>query len=253
MGPRPHSPALLGAAVLVMALPSAMARRAGCPAGMADVLGRFCVDRYEASVDVVDAKGRVLRRHSPYHTLADGVLARARSRSGVIPQGYFSRNQAEGACEAAGKRLCTDTEWVTACKGRRPTLYPYGDDYVEGRCNDHGVSPLRALHGGDDSPETFGIDAMNDPKLNQVPGSVARTGHFRRCKSSFGAYDMVGNLHEWTAAAGGTFRGGYYLDTRINGEGCSYQTVAHDAKYHDYSTGFRCCSDAGGPRAKRSR
>ena len=54
---------------------------------------------------------------------------------------------------------------------------------------------------------------------------------------------MVGNVHEWTADPAGTFRGGYYLDTRINGEGCDYRTVAHEPTYHDYSTGFRCCAN----------
>ena len=39
-------------------------------------------------------------------------------------------------------------------------------------------------------------------------------------------------------------RGGYYQDTHLNGDGCSYRTVAHDVSYHDYSTGFRCCADA---------
>ena len=43
--------------------------------------------------------------------------------------------------------------------------------------------------------------------------------------------------------ADGTFRGGYYMDTTKNGEGCSYRTTAHDFAYHDYSTGFRCCMD----------
>ena len=55
---------------------------------------------------------------------------------------------------------------------------------------------------------------------------------------------MVGNLHEWIEDPRGTFRGGFYLDTRHNGEGCTYATTAHSVKYHDYSTGFRCCLDA---------
>ena len=59
---------------------------------------------------------------------------------------------------------------------------------------------------------------------------------------------MVGNLHEWTSAASGTFRGGYYLDTTQHGSGCDYVTTAHNVKYHDYSTGFRCCK--GGKRSK---
>ena len=54
---------------------------------------------------------------------------------------------------------------------------------------------------------------------------------------------MVGNVHEW--ADDGAFHGGYYLDTKINGEGCDYTTTAHAKIYYDYSTGFRCCADEG--------
>jgi hypothetical protein len=52
---------------------------------------------------------------------------------------------------------------------------------------------------------------------------------------------MVGNLHEWTSSPGGTMRGGYFLDVKKNGTACEYKTTAHNRKYHDYSTGFRCC------------
>jgi len=55
---------------------------------------------------------------------------------------------------------------------------------------------------------------------------------------------MVGNLHEWTDDRTGTFRGGFFMDTTQNGEGCAYSTTGHDFEYHDYSTGFRCCMDA---------
>ena len=55
---------------------------------------------------------------------------------------------------------------------------------------------------------------------------------------------MMGNVHEWTADPAGTFRGGYYVDTVENGNGCLYATTAHDTSYSDYSTGFRCCADA---------
>jgi formylglycine-generating enzyme required for sulfatase activity len=85
---------------------------------------------------------------------------------------------------------------------------------------------------------------MNEPRLNQVRGTLARTGTHPRCTSGNGVFDLVGNLHEWTSDPNGTFRGGYYLDTHINGEGCKYRTSAHHFRYHDYSTGFRCCRDA---------
>jgi formylglycine-generating enzyme required for sulfatase activity len=83
---------------------------------------------------------------------------------------------------------------------------------------------------------------MNDPRLNQLEGGLARTGSHPSCTNEYGVYDMVGNLHEWTSDPEGTFQGGYYLDTALNGEGCSYRTTAHDFDYHDYSTGFRCCA-----------
>jgi formylglycine-generating enzyme required for sulfatase activity len=84
---------------------------------------------------------------------------------------------------------------------------------------------------------------MNDPGINQQPGTLARSGEFSECVSADGAYDLHGNLHEWVADADGTFRGGFYADAAINGEGCSYTTTAHSRSYHDYSTGFRCCAD----------
>jgi len=89
---------------------------------------------------------------------------------------------------------------------------------------------------------------LNDPGLGQVEGSLAKTGEHGECVNGFGVFDMVGNLHEWVAtdpaAVHGTFAGGYYLDTTINGDGCLYRTQAHAHDYHDYSTGFRCCGTA---------
>ena len=84
---------------------------------------------------------------------------------------------------------------------------------------------------------------MNDPGINQQPGTVAPTGAFSRCVSASGVFDLHGNLHEWVSDADGTFRGGFYADAVINGPGCTYVTTAHGRTYHDYSTGFRCCSD----------
>jgi hypothetical protein len=89
---------------------------------------------------------------------------------------------------------------------------------------------------------------LNDPGLGQVDGALAKTGEHAECVNGFGVFDMVGNLHEWVATdpalVHGTFAGGYYLDTTLNGDGCNYRTVAHAHDYHDYSTGFRCCAAA---------
>lgn len=235
------------AALLVLGFPSprgAQAKGKGCPTGMASVLGKFCIDRYEASTVEVLGKGKGKNKnHSPFLPV-EGLKVKAVSRKGVYPQGHISRDQAEAACEGAGKRLCTDEEWLTACRGKKPTTFPYGDERKPGVCNDKGISSFNFYYGvgGAEAPrELYTWANMNDPRLNQLKGTLAKTGSHKKCKSSFGIYDMVGNLHEWTANPKGIFRGGYYLDTSINGDGCEYKTTAHKRTYFDYSTGFRCC------------
>jgi formylglycine-generating enzyme required for sulfatase activity len=203
---------------------------------MALVLDRFCIDRWEASLVEVDGD----RPFSPFTSPASTPV-RAVSRPGVTPQGYVSRDQAAAACEASHKRLCSEAEWVTACRGDPPRTYPYGDARRKGACNDAGISPLHVYY--PEAPTTYLPGPMNDPRLNQTKNTVAPTGSFGDCTNGFGVFDMVGNLHEWVMSATGTFRGGYFQDTKINGEGCSYRTTAHAPGYHDYSTGFRCCAD----------
>jgi formylglycine-generating enzyme len=246
---RPAAGAFVLGGWLLAGLPVAAARGA-CPDNMADVLGRFCIDRFEASLASLDERGRVTTKRSPFRALQPAERVRAETRRGVWPQGYISMRQGEQACSAAGKRLCKDEEWISACQGKKPSTYPYGDAHVGGRCNDAGISPLRLLFGAKDDGVTFGWERMNDPRLNQVPGSLARTGSHGKCRNAFGVYDMVGNLHEWTADPAGTFRGGYYLDNTTHGLGCKYLTTGHSATYHDYSTGFRCCADRPGNRRR---
>ena len=208
---------------------------------MASVRGDYCIDVFEASLVEVDDDGRT-KRHPHYLPVGDAVV-KAVSKKGVYPQAYISRDEAAAACKEAKKRLCTDDEWLTACKGKSPTKWPYGDERREGWCNDVGVSPLNHYYPDLADAEKYGAKTMNDPRLDQLEGGLAKTGSHPHCKNGFRVYDMVGNVHEWTADPSGTFRGGYFLDVTINGEGCDYKTTAHDAKYHDYSTGFRCCAD----------
>ena len=89
---------------------------------------------------------------------------------------------------------------------------------------------------------------MNDPGINQQAGTVAPGGEFEGCVTPEGVHDLHGNLHEWTADEGGVFLGGFFADAILNGQGCAYRTTAHGRDYHDYSTGFRCCADAGEQR-----
>jgi formylglycine-generating enzyme required for sulfatase activity len=225
----------------LLGIDEAEAEGQSCPEGMVSIRDKYCIDQYEAStVEILDAG--MTRAHA-YFLPVDGLKVKAVSAKGVMPQAHISRDQAEKACKSAGKRLCTDVEWIEACRGTNSTRYPYGSARQDGYCNDHGVSAFRHYYGAGAEPskEMYTFANMNDPRLNQLKGALAPTGAFTKCHNEFNVFDMVGNLHEWTAAKRGTFRGGYYLDAHLNGEGCDYRTTAHTPNYYDYSSGFRCC------------
>ncbi|MFO0551417.1 MAG: SUMF1/EgtB/PvdO family nonheme iron enzyme [Polyangiaceae bacterium] len=243
-----------------------------CPPDMVAVAGRVCVDRYEISV--VDAMSgatwppyfgldlehaRATREFyaelqgraeptsfdatTPLPPLPPGpIQPRARSIQNVLPQGYLSGDDADHACRAAGKRLCTEAEWVTACRGEEQRAFPYGGQYEQDACNVYRENhPSAMLHGN-------AARYHDDPRNNLVVaenGPLARkTGETPRCVSRWGddgIYDMVGNLDEWVDDAGGVFVGGFY--SRGSKSGCAARVSTHERGYSDYSLGARCCAD----------
>lgn len=264
---------------LIAAEPSAAPKLEprGCPADMVRVRD-FCVDRFEAAM-VDDRSGQLL---SPYYPpdprVVSGIYqgwiiehstvgaaaardvplpelpliqrtrtdyaARAVSRAGMVPQGYVSQIAARRACERAGKRLCSESEWVTACKGEGGTKFPYGEQFDANACNVYRhVHPAGALHGS----ASYG---HRDPRLNLVDepgvGPLLRlTGATARCVSHWHGdriFDMVGNVDEWVDDPYGLFLGGFYA--RSTREGCESRVSAHPPIYYDYSTGVRCCRAA---------
>jgi formylglycine-generating enzyme required for sulfatase activity len=242
-----HSHSLsLAVAAALLAVAAAPAR-ALCKPTMMDIEGRFCIDQYEAELLEVRPTGLV--PWSPYYVPLASATYRAVNGRGKIPQGYISGAQAQAACVNAGKRLCNSSEWLQACQGPTNMTFPYGKTYKPQSCNEHGhdpkhVGPLQRLAKG---KTEYNMNTMNDPRINQLDDSVAPSGSYEDCASPYGVYDLVGNLHEWivdtTAKGTGVFKGGYFNDADKNGPGCTYATTAHEFTYHDYSTGFRCCSD----------
>ncbi len=219
---------------------------ARCPAGMI-VAGAVCIDRYEAYVDLVDAQRQTIASWSPYYPPPKNKAIAARSAPNAVPQGYISGADALRACEGAGKRLCASDEWLRACRGSAQYTYPYGNTKRPGVCNDSypGHPAVTCLQSSD--PSVF--SRLDEPGINQQAGTVDRAGTNPGCVTEEGAYDMMGNLHEWIldgppppATAAVDFRGGFYADTTRNGEGCLYKTSAHNFAHYDYSTGFRCCA-----------
>jgi formylglycine-generating enzyme len=226
--------------------PPDLASSGPCPAQMALVAvadGGVCVDRWEGALVEIGPGGA--ETPYPHYQTVGTRTVRAIPAENVKPQGYISQVQAQAACMRSGKRLCTLPEWMAACEGPNKTVYPYGNTYVKGACNEgRATNPVNDCFG---SGNVFTSANMNDPCCDMQPNGVAPGGQFAMCVSSWGVFDLHGNRHEWidaTQANGnGVFKGGYFVDATLNFPGCGYRTLAHAKTYHDYSTGFRCCSD----------
>jgi hypothetical protein len=173
-----------------------------------------------------------------------GVLAtRACSVPNRLPWESLNRAEAAAACAAvtnsAGQpmRLCTTTEWETACEGAAGVtttpLWSYSSapgTYVGGRCNDNDAS---------------------------TPAAPWATGSAANCRTPWGGnsiYDLSGNVSEWTSTSavvnGITYyrvRGGNY-QTFPQGTRCDFNFVLQKDSpapaYQNFDLGFRCCSGA---------
>jgi sulfatase modifying factor 1 len=191
-----------------------------CPPGMVAVADTFCIDRFEASrIDATDTDAGVDN-------------SRAQSVSYVMPWQVTSNADADAACLAAGKRLCTPEEWQLACEGSDHTVYSYGDSYDPYACN--GI-------------DTFGPDWCC---FKLIP-----TGSLASCTNEWDVLDMNGNL--WEHVAGGddmTVRGGAF--------NCSDSAFLHRCEYipatwSPSAKGFRCClsppASASSPSAEMIR
>lgn len=161
----PLSPELSAAVQAVVE--EALAERP-CPDGMVAV-GDVCVDRYEASAwTQPGCQGTQLGAgdaddYPPTFpdTGAGALPVYACSAPGVGPSAWITWFQAERACAAVGKRLCTLGEWQAAAVG---------------------------------TPD--GEPCHVDPFAGQASHIAEGTG----CVSAWGASDMVGNVAEWTSS-----------------------------------------------------
>jgi hypothetical protein len=164
-----------------------------CPQDMAAVgNGKFCVDKYEWP-----------------------------NLQGATPLTNVSWHEAAKTCESVGKRLCAPDEWKRACrngskyKSLDGNSYPYGDEYVNTKCN-----------------------TLGNPKSKNA---LMPTGAFSECVGALGIYDMSGNAAEWTSSntAKAQALGGFYQSGADESDCESGVTLDKDKKY--LYTGFRCC------------
>jgi sulfatase modifying factor 1 len=200
----------------------------GCLEGMVSIGEAFCIDRYEASRPDATAGSQ------------GSDESHATSRAGVLPWKVTVLKNAEAACEAAGKRLCTEDEWYTTCIGPAETAYAYGDSYQADTCN--GIDANCDCDGG---ATTCACDDHGGPYqgcYNDCGGSMGMeaTGSRAGCTNAYGVWDINGNLWEYVqSSAEYPVRGGAYNC----GDSASYHRCDYVPSWNPSARGFRCCFD----------
>lgn len=160
---------------------------------------------------------------------------------GVDPIIMVSWHEASDLCAEQGKRLCDEAEWTFACEGEEATPYPYGYTRDAAACVVD--QPWRAFNEQAMRPRD---GAAAGAEMNRLWQGVP-SGSRPRCRSSFGVYDLTGNVDEWTRSVRegerpSILKGGYWGPVRTR---CRPSTRAHDENHMFYQQGARCCADPG--------
>jgi formylglycine-generating enzyme required for sulfatase activity len=193
-------------------------------------VAQFFLDRTEVTVAAylacVQANVCTLGKHQP------GCNATPKQPLLQHPMNCITELQAAQYCAAQGKRLPSAAEWEFAARGTDGRIYPWGNDEA-------GEQLCWQGRAGASSKKTCPV------------------GKFPQGASPFGAFDMAGNVAEWTStaetetAAAGAFRargGGYPLEPmdRSSPETLMIradQWETFSAEDADPKLGVRCAKD----------
>jgi hypothetical protein len=235
--------ASLVASALIGTLPPA------CPSDMVLVDGYFCPVIDYSCLRFVDPKNTYRCAEYAREARCKAPLQLRRycidrhewpNRVGENPAVYVDWFEAKRQCASVGKRLCRRTEWMFACEGEKRLPYPWGYERQPSPCN------------LDRQTLDFDVYAMMDPETREEELSrlwqADPVGSHPACVSSWGAFDMSGNVDEWTDDQAdnpgshhiSTLNGGYWGPVR---DTCRLTTTSHGPTFQFYQVGFRCCAE----------
>ncbi|MBI3609897.1 MAG: SUMF1/EgtB/PvdO family nonheme iron enzyme [Nitrospirae bacterium] len=132
-------------------------------------LPAFYIDAYEVTNEKYKRFVDAVKRPLPDDWM-NGTYPEGQAR---FPVAYVTWFDADEYCRWAGKRLPTEEEWEKAARGPDSFKYPWGNLF--------NPAPAHISKG----PVMF--------------ASAVAVGQYERGKSPYGAYDMIGNVWEWTA------------------------------------------------------
>jgi hypothetical protein len=178
------------------------------------------------------------------------------NRQGERPRVMFNFPQAQKLCAAEGKRVCTETEWTTACEGPEYKPYPYGYARDASLCNgDRPYVEPRVLGHDAKGASIFAFASKDErvaqPELERLWQGVA-SGSQPRCVSDYGVWDMAGNADELAASEtpeptskyDNVTTGGPWLYGVRNQ--CRPKIYTHNEGFAYYYLSTRCCAAADG-------
>lgn len=184
----------------------------------------FYIDKFEVTNSqykkFVDGTGYPVPKHWVNKTFPKG--------EDNIPVSNVSYYDALAYAKWAGKRLPTEQEWEKAARGTDGRRYPWGDEWSPGCAN---IRPV------------FGLTSLKI--VGSYPAGV----------TVYGAYDMSGNVSEWTESFFEAYplnettnanycnkykviRGGSFLTTRSMAQTARRDILSPDEVHED--VGFRC-------------
>jgi formylglycine-generating enzyme required for sulfatase activity len=171
-----------------------------------------------------EAEGRVTPHAidvSPFYLDAYEAFSNV-GADGARALGGLSLADAVTYCEARGKRLPTEDEWLAAAAGPSARRYPWGDT---------GAVCRRAAWGLASGPCALG--ALGPDSVGAHPDG----------RSPLGLEDMAGNVAEWTRSAAGPVAHGGSWQSALATELRTWARLEVDPAAHDPRVGVRCASD----------
>ena len=196
-------------------------------------LPAFYIDKFEVTSGQFVEYLRALGKYSQQDIAS--LIERLQLQETNLPVRNITWHKAEEYCRFVGKRLPTEAEWEKAARGTDGREYPWGNDW---------------------NPEFV--------NKGQGESDVMPVGSIEKGKSPYGAYEMAGNVMEWTADwyeayPGAEYKSPNYGKKRKVARGGSWGGVGHyviphyfrvayrfnfspDQAFND--VGFRCAKDA---------